>query len=89
MEVYLNVAEWGDGIFGAEAASQHYFHKRASQLSPWEAALLATSLPNPIRRDAARPNLFHQRLAGEIQARVSHGLRLDCVTQSLTQNSAG
>ena len=80
MEVYLNIAEWGDGIFGAEAAAEHYFHKRASQLSPWEAALLATSLRNPIKRNAAHPDLFHQRLAAEIRGRASRGLELDCVS---------
>jgi monofunctional biosynthetic peptidoglycan transglycosylase len=48
LEVYLNVAEWGDGIFGIEAAARHYFHKNASQLDTRDGALLATSLPNPI-----------------------------------------
>ncbi len=47
MEMYLNVIEFGDGIYGAEAAAQHYFHKPALQLSKEEAAMLATLLPNP------------------------------------------
>ena len=47
MELYLNVAEWGDGIFGIEAAAKHYYGKHASSLSPQEAARLATVLPNP------------------------------------------
>jgi monofunctional glycosyltransferase len=47
-EMYLNVAEWGDGIYGAEAAAQHYFKKPASQLSREEAALLASVLPGPL-----------------------------------------
>jgi monofunctional glycosyltransferase len=47
MEVYLNVIEMGDGIYGAEAASQYYFHKPAAKLSRQEAALLAAVLPNP------------------------------------------
>ncbi|MGE5893739.1 MAG: monofunctional biosynthetic peptidoglycan transglycosylase, partial [bacterium] len=47
LEIYLNVVEWGDGIFGAEAAAQHYFGKSASDLSAEEAARLATVLPNP------------------------------------------
>ena len=47
MEVYLNVIEFGDGIYGAEAAAQHYFHKPADKLSKAEAAVLATLLPNP------------------------------------------
>ena len=47
LEVYLNVAEFGDGIFGVEAAARHFFNKSANQLSLQEAALLAASLPNP------------------------------------------
>ena len=47
LEIYLNHVEWGEGIFGAEAAAQHYFQKPASQLSPWEAARLAVMLPRP------------------------------------------
>ncbi|MDA8169935.1 MAG: monofunctional biosynthetic peptidoglycan transglycosylase [Nitrospiraceae bacterium] len=49
LEIYLNVAEWGDGIFGIEAASRHYFGKPASALSPDEAARLASILPNPLK----------------------------------------
>jgi len=48
-ELYLNLIEWGDGIFGAEAAARHYYGKPASALSSMEAARLATVLPNPIR----------------------------------------
>src|SRR3954471_20440666 len=51
MEIYLNVAEWGQGIFGAEAAARHHFGKSARELTRREAALLATALPNPILRD--------------------------------------
>ncbi len=47
MEMYLNVIEFGNGIYGAEAASQHYFHKSCTKLSREEAALLASLLPNP------------------------------------------
>ena len=47
LELYLNVAEWGDGLFGIEAAARHYFSKSASELSPEEAARLAAVLPNP------------------------------------------
>ena len=47
MEVYLNVAQFGPGIFGAEAASRHYFHKSAANLTRGEAILLAAALPNP------------------------------------------
>lgn len=56
LTVYLNVAEFGDGIFGVEAAAQHYFHKPASRLSLSEAALLAAVLPNPMRFKADAPS---------------------------------
>ncbi|MBT9392393.1 monofunctional biosynthetic peptidoglycan transglycosylase [Hymenobacter sp. NST-14] len=55
MEMYLNVAEMGDCIFGAEAASRQYFHKSAKKLTPQEAALLAGVLPNPLRFRASNP----------------------------------
>ena len=47
LEIYLNVVEWGEGVFGAEAAAQRYFKKSAAQLSPLEAARLAVMLPRP------------------------------------------
>ncbi|GAB3648081.1 monofunctional biosynthetic peptidoglycan transglycosylase [Ramlibacter alkalitolerans] len=49
LEIYLNSVEWGDGVFGAEAAAQHYFRKPASRLSAYEAARLAVMLPQPKR----------------------------------------
>ena len=55
LEIYLNSVEWGEGVFGAEAASQHYFRKPASRLSPYEAARLAVMLPRP-RYFETRPN---------------------------------
>jgi monofunctional biosynthetic peptidoglycan transglycosylase len=48
LEIYLNVIEWGDGVYGAEAASQFYFHKHASDLSPAEAAYLSAMIPSPL-----------------------------------------
>ncbi|MEB0864377.1 monofunctional biosynthetic peptidoglycan transglycosylase [Citrobacter youngae] len=56
LTVYLNIAEFGDGIFGVEAAAQRYFHKSASQLTLSEAALLAAVLPNPLRFKANAPS---------------------------------
>jgi monofunctional glycosyltransferase len=47
LEIYLNSVEWGEGIFGAEAAAQHYFHKPAAKLQAYEAARLAVMLPRP------------------------------------------
>ncbi len=70
LEVYLNVAEWGPGIFGAEAASQHHFQKSAASLTAREAAQLAASLPNPFRRDAGDPGPQTARKASVIQARM-------------------
>lgn len=52
LEIYLNVAEWGDGIFGIEAAARHYYHKSAKNLTGREASRLAAVLPNPIRYNA-------------------------------------
>lgn len=56
LTVYLNIAEFGDGVFGVEAAAQRYFGKPASRLTPSEAALLAAVLPNPLRFKAAAPS---------------------------------
>jgi monofunctional biosynthetic peptidoglycan transglycosylase len=70
IEVYLNVAEWGDGLYGAEAAAQRYFRKPAARLSPAEAARLAGALPNPILRNPARPTRGLQSAAGRVQRRV-------------------
>ena len=71
IDVYLNVAEWGEGIFGAEAAAQYYFKKPAARLSGAEAARLAGALPNPILRNPARPSRALQAAAGRVQRRVA------------------
>lgn len=55
LEIYLNVIEWGDGIYGAEAAARTYFHKRALELTPSEAALLAAVIINPRALNPSRP----------------------------------
>jgi monofunctional glycosyltransferase len=73
LEIYLNIAEWGDGIYGIEAAADRYFHKSASQLNPHEAALLATALPNPILRNPARPTPMQRRLAASLEAKAHEG----------------
>ena len=70
---YLNVAEWGDGVFGAEAAARLYFRKPAAALTAREAALLAAALPNPRKRDPRRPSPAYARLAGKIMARMASG----------------
>lgn len=70
LEIYLNIAEWGPGVFGAEAAARHHFRKPASRLTEREAALLAAALPNPILRDAGDPSTRMARKASVIQARM-------------------
>ncbi len=71
MEVYLNIAEWGDGIFGAEAAARHHFGKSAVALTTREAALLAAVLPNPLRQNAKRPSAHVVRKAAVVLARTA------------------
>lgn len=61
LELYLNVIEWGDGIYGAEAAAEHYFHKPASALSANEAAFLSAMIPNP--RTVFNPQKSPRRVA--------------------------
>jgi monofunctional biosynthetic peptidoglycan transglycosylase len=80
MEIYLNVAEWGPHIYGAEAAAQHYFKRHAKQLSPRQAALLAVTLPNPTGRNPAHPSPGMSRLAATVQARAARaGAYDDCL----------
>lgn len=66
MEVYLNVIEMGNGIYGVEAASQEYFHKPAAKLSVREASLLAAILPSPLKWSPVKPNVRVQRKANRI-----------------------
>ncbi|NYS25323.1 monofunctional biosynthetic peptidoglycan transglycosylase [Rhodobacteraceae bacterium 2376] len=66
LEVYLNVAEFDDGVFGVEAAARHYFNTTAADLSPQQAARLAAILPAPKARDAAQPSDFVRRRAAQI-----------------------
>jgi len=68
MEIYLNIAEWGPGIFGIEAASQHYFRRSAKDLSPGQAALLAAALPDPIGRNPAKATHHMQARARAVAA---------------------
>lgn len=79
LEVYLNIVEWGDGIYGAEAASRHHFGKAARDLTRGEAARLAAVLPSPRRWSAGRPGDYVVRRAALIQRRVGQlGPLLDC-----------
>jgi monofunctional biosynthetic peptidoglycan transglycosylase len=61
LEIYLNMAEFGKGIYGAEAAAQHFFHESAARLSRSDAAVLAAVLPNPVRFSAAAPSRYIQQ----------------------------
>ena len=69
-EVYLNIAEWGPDVYGAEAAARYHFGKPASRLGEREAALLAVTLPAPLARDPEAPGPRTQRLAGRIQSHM-------------------
>lgn len=70
IEVYLNSAEFGRGIYGAEAAAQYYFHKPAAKLSSREAALMAAVLPAPRKRNPAKPSAYVQQRASWIQGQM-------------------
>lgn len=70
-EIYLNVIEWGNGVFGAEAAAQHYYHVHASQLSAEQAAKLAAMVPNPRYYDKHRAAAGLQRKTSIILGRMA------------------
>lgn len=70
LEVYVNIAEFGDGVYGAQAASRSYFRKDAARLTPAEAARLAAVLPSPKRYDAAKPGPYVLRRAAAIQRQM-------------------
>ncbi len=73
MEVYLNVIEFGDGIYGAEAASQHYFGHPAATLSATEAAQLAATLPSPLKRNPASQTPYFKQQSQIIRQRMNWG----------------
>ena len=70
LEVYLNVVEFGPGIYGAEAAAQRYFHKPASALTRREAALLVAVLPSPLKWSVAAPGPYVRSRSATIMARM-------------------
>ena len=89
IEVYLNIAQWGPGIFGAEAASQHYFRKSASQLTRREALLLAVSLPAPRLRNPGKPSPRMLRMAKAVERRMPVlAARSVCVAPQPARQSA-
>lgn len=70
LEVYLNVAEMGKGVYGAEAAARAFFDKNASELTRREASLITACLPNPIDRHADRPSQYVSKRAGQIRSLI-------------------
>jgi monofunctional biosynthetic peptidoglycan transglycosylase len=66
LEIYLNVVEWGDGVYGIEAASRRYYGKSASKLSPREAAMLASVIPSPRRYNPLKPGKYLKKRSGQI-----------------------
>jgi monofunctional biosynthetic peptidoglycan transglycosylase len=82
VEIYLNVAEWGTGIYGAGAAARHYFGVAPAELSTAQAARLAAILPSPETRDAANPGSGTRRIARTIAARAEKsGPYVACVLE--------
>ncbi|PSJ47743.1 monofunctional biosynthetic peptidoglycan transglycosylase [Zobellella endophytica] len=80
LTLYLNIAEFGPGIYGAEAAARAHFNTSAANLSRRQATLLAAVLPNPRQYDAGRPSAYVQRRAATIQGRISQlGPLLSCI----------
>ena len=81
LEVYLNIAEFDEGVFGVGAAAEHYFGVSADALSPTQAARLAAILPDPKDRSASRPSNFVQRRSAQIRdgaATIRRDGRDDC-----------
>jgi monofunctional biosynthetic peptidoglycan transglycosylase len=70
LEIYLNVAEWGEGVFGAEAAARHYFGVSAAQLSSEQAAFLAAMLPRPRFYDRHRDSAYLASRTASVLARM-------------------
>jgi len=70
LEIYLNIAQWDEGVYGAQAAAKFHYGTTARNLTPYQASLLAGALPNPIARSASTPSAFHRGLAVNIQKRL-------------------
>ncbi len=71
IEVYMNIAQFGKGVYGAEAAAEYYFDKTADELNSGESARLASILPSPMKRNAARPSRYVKKYSGSIRARAA------------------
>lgn len=89
IEIYLNVAEWGDGIFGIEAASRHYFGKNAADLTAREAALLAVVLPSPLRyRPVGGGGYVEHRAEAILRIMVRRGIVVPDYEEMLNEPAA-
>lgn len=84
LEIYLNVVEWGDGVFGAEAASRYWFKHTSQTLSPAEAVRLACALPNPFTR---APNMHSPQLTKKA-IRLVHLLRMQGLIDEAQERTA-
>ncbi|MEM9277250.1 MAG: transglycosylase domain-containing protein [Pseudomonadota bacterium] len=83
MEIYLNVAEWDEGVFGIGSASKHYFNRPAAKLGPRFSSLLAVTLPNPKGRNPAKPTRRMNALSRTIQARArASGAYIKCLVET-------
>jgi monofunctional biosynthetic peptidoglycan transglycosylase len=76
LEIYLNVIEWGDGVYGAEAAAQTYFHKPAANLTPQEAAFLSAMIPSPLNIFNPQKNLRRVQRRQRVILRGMNSVRL-------------
>lgn len=81
LEIYLNIVELDRGVFGVEAAGRHYFNRSAAKLGRRHSALLAVTLPNPLKRNPAKPTRRLSALAATIQKRArASGAYIKCIT---------
>ncbi len=81
MEVYLNIIEFGDGIYGCEAAAQHYFGHSAKTLTRHEAAQLAVTLPSPLKRNPGKATPYFKRQTNVVEGRMARYGRIDLKTK--------
>ncbi len=80
IEIYLNVVEWGPGLYGAEAAARKHFKRSAKKLTRRQSSLLAASLPDPLTRTAGKPGPLTRKLASRIETRAKQmGAYIKCL----------
>lgn len=86
MEVYLNSIETGDGIYGAEAVAEAHFHKKAYLLAPEESALIAASLPNPVRFNSGKPSPYMLKRQAKIISLMGKLLKIEMGYEPAREN---